>query len=353
MAIIITDDDVRRLLSMRECIEAMRVSFRDLAAGEAVSLPRVRYAVQSPDAGRDYYANVHVGAVPSYGIACVRAGSHLIDKAGYRTERRVMENPEPVNWTVVILYDIATSEPVAFLHESYMSGMRVGATTGVAVDAIARPEASVLGVLGSGRQAQSHYEAIAAVRPIRRVQVHSPNPKHLAAIVDRMRKDGVTVVAAASAREVVRGADIVCCATNTMTPVVLGEWLEPGQMVISIVNSDATATRREVDEAVFARSSDIVINDWASVHANRQIELLEPIEKGLVAEDRIHLLGDIVAGRASVRQTADNIVYYKNNTGLAMQFAAAGAIVYRKLRDEGTNRVIPREWLAAEKYGIG
>jgi len=353
MAIIITDDDVRRLLSMPECIEAMRVSFRDLAAGEAVSLPRVRYAVQSPDPGRDYYANVHVGAVPSYGIACVRAGSHLIDKAGYRAERRVMENPEPVNWTVVILYDIATSEPVAFLHESYMSGMRVGATTGVAVDAIARPDAAVLGLLGSGRQAQSHYEAIAAVRPIRRVQVHSPNPRHLAAIVERIGRDGVTVVAAASAREVVRGADIVCCATNTMSPVVLGAWLEPGQLVISIVNSDATATRREVDEAVFARSGDIVINNWASVHANRQIELLEPIEKGLVAADRVHLLGDIVAGRVSVRQGADNIVYYKNNTGLAMQFAAAGAIVYRKLRDEGTNRVIPREWLAAEKYGIG
>lgn len=88
----------------------------------------------------------------------------------------------------------------------------------------------------------------------------------------------------------------------------------------------------------------------ASVRANRQIELLEPIEKGLVDKADIHTLGEILAGKARVRSTGDNIVYYKNNTGLAMQFAAAGAILYKKLSAEGTNRVIPREWLAGENY---
>ena len=145
MAIIITDDDVRRHLSMAECIEAMRVAFRDYALGTAKTVPRARYRVATPDPNRTYIANVHAGAVPSYGMACVRAGSHCILDDGSRPDRKVLSNPEPVNWTVVILYDLATAEPMAFMHESYLSGLRVGATTGAAVDAIARDDVATLG----------------------------------------------------------------------------------------------------------------------------------------------------------------------------------------------------------------
>ena len=352
MPIVITDDDARRHLSMTECIEAMRIVFGDFAEGRAVSLPRVRYTVESGEPDLRYYANVHVGAAPSFGIACVRAGSHMIDDTAHGGARRSMRNPEPFNWSVVILYDIETSEPVAFLHESHVSGVRVGATSGMAIDAIAREDCAVLGLLGTGRQARAHCEAICTIRPIRRVQVFSPNPTHLGAFVESMGKPGVDIVAMPDARSVVDGADIVCSTTNSTEPVVSGEWLRTGQTVMSIANSDPTVTRREVDAEVFARASDIVIHDWDSVHANNQIELLEPIESGAVDRARVHLLGDIAAGRANVKSTPDNIVYYKSNTGLAMQFAAAGAILYRKLKG-ATNRVIPREWLASERYGIG
>ena len=171
MPLVITDDDARRLLSMDECIDAMRICFRDFAEGKAVSLPRVSYVVDTPNPGKSYYSNVHVGAAPSFGMACVRAGTHLIEKAGYEDNRRRMSNLEPFNWTVVILYDIATSEPVAFMHESYVSGIRVGATAGAAVAEIAREDASILGLFGTGRQAAAHLEAICAVRPIVGVNV--------------------------------------------------------------------------------------------------------------------------------------------------------------------------------------
>ena len=84
MTIIITDDDVKRLLPMADCIEAMRVAFRDFAAGEAVNRPRARYLARHPDPERKYLANVHVGAVPSAGIACVRAGSQIIRPPSFR-----------------------------------------------------------------------------------------------------------------------------------------------------------------------------------------------------------------------------------------------------------------------------
>jgi ornithine cyclodeaminase/alanine dehydrogenase-like protein (mu-crystallin family) len=353
MAIIITDDDVRRHLSMAECIEAMRVCFRDLADGRAVSLPRVRYKVESTSADRSYFANVHVGAVPSFGVACVRAGSHMLLNASGERGRRSKRNPEPFNWTVVILYDLDTAEPIAFLHESQLSGMRVGATSAVAVEEIARDDVTVLGLLGTGRQARAHLEAISAVRPIRRVQVFSPDPAHLSAFVERMRRPDLEIVPVSGERAVVEGADIVCSNTNSLRPVVLGEWLVPGQLVITIGNTDAAGTRSEVDDAVFERASAIVVNHWPSVISDNQVELLGAIEDGRVDRAEIHELGEIVTGRAVVKSTPETIVYYKSNTGLAMQFAAAGAIVQRKVRAEGGSHEIPREWLGSELYQIG
>lgn len=355
MAIVITDEDVRRHLTMRECIDAMRVCYRDLSDGRAVSMPRLRYKVPSGVPDRSYFANVHVGAVPSYGVACVRAGSHLLVDSSFAQGRRSKRNAEPVNWTVIILYDIATAEPIAFLHESELSGMRVAATTAVAMEEIAGPDAAVMGLLGSGRQARSHLRAISTVRPIRVVRVHSPNPEHLAAFVAAARATHpeIRIEPVADARTAIEGADIVCSNTNSLHPVVRGEWLVPGQVVITIGNTDAAGMKTEVDEAVFARASKVVVNHWESVVADRQVELLSAIEDGRVRREDVVELGDLVTGRATVRSTPETIVYYKSNTGLAMQFAAAGAIVARKMAAAGTDRVIPREWLGGDLYQIG
>lgn len=350
MAIIITDDDARKHLSMPECIEAMQVAFRDYANGKAKTLPRVRYRAETPDPNRTYFCNVHVGAVPSYGIACVRAGSNCLLTDGSAPDRKIQRNPEPVNWTVIILYDLATAEPLAFVHESHLSGMRVGATTGAAIAAIARDDVTGLGLFGTGRQARTSLDAICAVRPIKRVRLYSPNEAHCRRFAELKARPGFAIDIVRDPREVVAGADIVCCATNANSPVFEGEWLEPGQMVVSVVNSDVTFKRTEVDETTFARATDIVVNDWASVESNGQTELLDPIEKGLVDRSRIYELGDILAGKTTLRQTADNLVYFKNNTGLGMQFAAAGAVIYNKVKDLHSNKEVPREWLAAEEY---
>jgi alanine dehydrogenase len=352
MPIIITDEDAMRLLSIDEAIEAMRVAFRDLAEGRAVNPPRLRYSSATPDPGRRYFANIHAGAVLSYRTACVRAGSHFTLTDKHAAERQTFDNPDPVNWSVIILYDLANGEPLAFMHETHLSGFRVGATTGLAVAECARPDAEVLGLFGTGNQAYPNCRAICAVRPIRRVKVYSPSREHRETFVARMAKESVEVIAVDDPREVVRGSDIVCCATNSRLPVLKGDWLEPGQMVISIANSDVMGQRHEVDADTFARASDIIINDWEGVVANRQVELLDQIDSGAVRRERVHEIGDIVAGKVAVRQDPDAILYYKNNTGLAIQFAACGAILYRKLMQEGTNRTIPREWFASQKYSI-
>jgi alanine dehydrogenase len=353
MTIIITDEDVRRLLPMRDCIDAMRTAFRDFADGNAVNRPRMRYLAKHPDPDRRYLANVHVGAVPSAGVACVRAGSQIMRPPSAARERRTYENPQAFNWGFVILFSIETAEPLALLHEFHLSGMRVGATTALAVDAIARPDARTLGLFGTGKQARSALEAIALVRPIRRVNVHSPNAEHRAMFARDMSRDGLTVTAVGEPRAAVEGADVVCCATTAMKPVFDGDWLEDGQLVVSIANSDVTNKRSEVDRKTYERATEVIINDWESVIDNNQTELTEPIEAGIISRDSLHELGQLLNGKVRIKQpprgdTRSGIIYYKNNSGLAIQFAAAGGILYRKAMAEGSNKVIPTEWLGSD-----
>ena len=350
MPIVITDEDAERLLSIPAAVEAMRVAFRDLAEGRAINPPRLRYAIGTPDPARLYTTNIHAGAVASYGVACVRAGSAFAPAQA--AAGRKVNVASDVNWSIILLFDLVTGEPLAFMHESYLSGFRVGATSALAVDVAARPDAEVLGLFGTGMQAYPNCRAICSVRPIRRVKVFSPNAEHRAAFVKRMAGEAFETIAVDDPREVVRGAHVVACATNAKTPVLNGEWLEPGQMVVTIANSDVINQRSEVDETTFARAREIIVNDWPSVEANRQVELLEPIAKGLVRREDVHELGDLIAGKAKLASGPSDIVYYKNNTGLAMQFAACGAILHKMLVAEGTNRTIPKDWFASGRYHL-
>jgi ornithine cyclodeaminase/alanine dehydrogenase-like protein (mu-crystallin family) len=353
VTIIITDDDVKRLLPMPDCIEAMRVAFRDFSEGIAVNRPRMRYLARHPDPERKYLANVHVGAVPSAGIAVVRAGSQIIKPPGPGNDRRLYENPQAFNWGIVILYSIETAEPLALLHEFLLSGMRVGATTAAAVDAIARPDAATLGLFGTGKQARCALEAIACVRGLRRVNVYSPSAEHREAFAREMSRGQMEVVAVSDPRAVVVGADVICCATTAMAPVFDGDWLENGQLVVSIANSDVTNKRSEVDRRTYERAGAIVINDWESVIDNDQTELLDPLNEGLIRRDQIHELGDLFIGKVKLSQpprgaAGHEIIYFKNNSGLAIQFAAAGGILYGRAMAEGNNKTIPTEWLGSD-----
>lgn len=350
MTLIITDEDVKRLLPMQDCIEAMRVAFSDLAAGAAINRPRMRYLASHPDPERKYLANVHVGAVPSCGIACVRAGSQVIRPPSAANDRRLYENPRAFNWGIVILYSIETAEPLALMHEFRLSGMRVGATTALAIDQIAQAQAATLGLFGTGKQARCTLEAIQLVRPIRRVKVYSPSAAHRVAFARDMTGDGVEVVAVNDPRNVVAGVDIVCCATTAMKPVFDGNSLEEGQVVVSIANSDVTNKRSEVDRRTYERATTIIVNDWESVIENEQTELLDPIKDGTIRREQVCELGDLIVGNVELPRGGprQGIVYYKNNSGLAIQFAAAGSMIYRKALAEGLERTIPTDWLGSD-----
>jgi alanine dehydrogenase len=192
------------------------------------------------------------------------------------------------------------------------------------------------------------------VRKLSRVNVYSPTKEHREHFAATLEIPGAEIVAVEDPRQVVSGADIVCCATNAMRPVFDGDWLEDGQIVVSIANSDVTNKRSEVDRRTFERSSAVIVNDWESVVENDQTELTDLMEDGTVPKDRVYELGDLLTGKAVVKQPARDaaagtgIIYYKNNSGLAIQFAAAGGLIYQRAIAEGNNKSIPTEWLGSD-----
>lgn len=348
--LLITDDAARQVLNMADCIEAMERAFAEAARGIAVNRPRTRYKVP-PDLDKPgYMANIIPGAVPSSGVAALRYDSTIVQERVVTGKKRIdFPSPKKRSWGFVLLFSLETGEPLALIHDFSLSAIRVGATTGVAHRALARKDARIVGILGSGNEARRNLEAICLVRQIERVKVYSPNREHRERFAAEMTEGlDVEVQAVANAEAVIKNSDIVMCATNSSEPVFDGSWLEEGQLVTTIANTDGVHRRTEADSATMIRSDIIVLNDRETAVKNQQRELLDLVDAGKVAWDKICELGEVLIGKHPGRTSDRQIVYYKSNTGVGIQFAAAGALIYEACKKRGLGRELPSEWFGTD-----
>ncbi|MDP6561268.1 MAG: hypothetical protein QF619_14320, partial [Candidatus Binatia bacterium] len=127
-----------------------------------------------------------------------------------------------------------------------------------------------------------------------------------------------------------------------------GGWLKPGQMVTTIVNSDGVHRRTETDAKTMIDSDLIVLNSKETCLQNQQRELLDLIDEGKVGWEKVCDLGEILAGKRPGRVDDQQVIYYKSNTGVGIQFAAAGAFIYKVCKERGLGRKIPAEWFGAD-----
>ena len=348
--LLITDPEVKKVLKMGECIEAMERAFTEEARGIAVNKPRTRYKVP-PDLDKPgYMANIIPGAVPSSGVAALRYDSTIVQERMFAGTKR-MDFPSPTkrSWGFVLLFSLETAELLALIHDFSMSAIRVGATTGIANRALARKNAKVVGIFGSGNEARTNLEAICAVREIERVKVYSITKEHRDRFAEEMTELlNVEVQPVSGPEAVVKGSDIVMCATNSSQPVFDGNWLEPGQLVTTIANTDGVHRRTEADDTTLLRSDFIVLNNKETAITNQQRELLDLIDQGKFGWDKVCELGQVLAGTRAGRSTDQEIIYYKSNTGVGIQFAATGALIYEACRKQGLGRELPGEWFGAD-----
>lgn len=346
--LIINDDEVKSVLTMANCIEAMETAFAELGKGEAVSHPRQRYKAMLPRSPLSYTANIIAGAVPSYGVAALRYDSIMKDKTpqfGASESRLDIRYPKRRSWGFVLLFSLESGEPLAVIQDFSLSSLRVGATTAIALKRVARSNSKVVGLFGSGNQARRNLEGAKEVLNIGEVRVYSPNPEHRETFArEQSPLLDISIEPAPSAEKVLDNADIVMCATNSALPVFDPNLLEAGQTVTSIVNNQ----HLEINPATFLKSDRVVINQWATIVSVPEQHFLDLIENGNLKRQKIvelpYILEKGMRGRANDRE----LVTYWSNSGMGIQFAAAGQLVYKACVEKGLGREIPTDWFGTD-----
>jgi ornithine cyclodeaminase/alanine dehydrogenase-like protein (mu-crystallin family) len=191
-----------------------------------------------------------------------------------------------------------------------------------------------------------------AVRPLTKIKVYSPTKENREKFAREMSKEtGIEVVPVASAEEAVRGSDIVNAATNTVDPVVEGRWLEPGMHVTSLVGGDGYLPRRELDDEAVMRANLIVVGYKPQIFIDKQAEFYERIERGIVKAEDLHELGDLLNGKCRGRKDDEEITFFKNNTGMGIQFAATARKMYDKAKTKGIGSELPLDLFMTRRGG--
>lgn len=316
MALYLSEDDVKQLLTMEMAMEAVESAHRDLALGMAMDTPRARSRLPQ--------TALHIlhGALPSQGVIGYKA--YTSNRSGNRF--------------LVHLYDSTTGILRAVVAADYLGMMRTGAASGVAARWLARPDASVAGVFGAGWQADGHVRALCAVLPLSKVKVYSRKTEKLLEFCQRLSEQtGVAVVPAESAEEAVRGSAVIGTVTTAADPLFDADWVELGAH-INAAGSNALI-RRELSEATVRRCDRVVVDSVPTALAESG-DLFPLLEKGRLHERELVELGDIMVGRRTGRDSDEQITLFESQ-GMAIQDLAVALRVVMRAEAEGSGQSLP------------
>jgi ornithine cyclodeaminase len=318
---------VEALLDVDSLIDALAPAMADLSAGRA-SVPD-RVAALVPE--HDGFLAAMPGFLPAPGVLMTKLVSLFPHNDGVRL---------PTHQALIMAFDPDTGEPAALLDGTAITTARTGACSALSVRLLAREDATVLAVLGTGVQARSHARAICRVRPIRQIRIAGRDRAKAAALAEELSAvlEG-DVRAVSSYAEALDGADIAAATTHAVEPVIRRSWLTPGVHITSVGYNPAG---REIDDATVAEAL-VCVESRQAVLAPLPAgsnDLLLPIRDGLITADHVHAeLGELIAGSRPGRTTPDQITLYKS-VGVAAQDAAATALVLASAREQSIGEEI-------------
>ncbi|MGG7569576.1 ornithine cyclodeaminase family protein [Streptomyces sirii] len=312
---------VEALLDVDTLIDGLVSAMTDLSAGRASSPDRVAALVPE----RDGFLAAMPGSVPSAGVLMGKLVSVFPHNAG---------TPLPTHQALIVVFDPDTGEPVALLDGTAITAARTAACSALSARLLAREDASVLAVLGTGAQARSHAEAMCRVRPIRHIRVAGRNETKAAALAEELTAAlRIPVEAEPTYAQALDGADIAAATTHATDPVIRRTWLTPGVHVTSVGFNPAG---REIDDATIAEALVCVETRQAALapFPAGSSDLLNPIRDGVITEAHVHAeLGELLNGSKPGRSSHDQITLYKS-VGVAAQDAAAAALVVAAAREQ-------------------
>jgi len=316
MTLLITEEDTTALLDANGAIPVIEEMFRMMGEGKALNAQRLELEVP------DGYLLFRAGAL----IANRRLGFKLLTNLG--SGPVLMQN---------FLYDTATGELLAIVQSRAISGFRTSAATAVAAKHLSSPDASTVGMYGTGRQAAAQLAAVCAVRPIKRARVYSRNADRRESFCrDVAERLGITVDPMESAERVPENADIVLTMTNSETPVLRGDWLTKPCLVIGAGANEWY--ERELDEKVITKASLIVVDEKEEAKRFGG-DLLWPIDHGLLRWDRVVELGEVVAGQVTVPDWNSGVILFES-LGIGLEDVAIANAAYELALANGAGRKI-------------
>ena len=316
MALFLSENEVKQLLTVKMAMEAVELAHRELSATRAQDTPRARTRLPQ--------TTLHIlqGALPGIGVFGYKA--YTSNRSGNRF--------------LVYLFDAASGEMSAVVEANYLGMIRTGAASGVAAKWLARPDARIAGVFGSGWQAEGHVRAICAALPLEKVKVCARNPERLADFCQRMSEaTGAAVVPCESPEETVRGSDLIGTVTTASKPLFDADWLEAGAH-INAAGSNALI-RQELSEAAIRRCGLITVDSVPAALAESG-DLLPLLEKGRLHPRQLVELGDVIVGHHAGRADAAAISLFESQ-GLAIQDLAVAAKVVSLARAQGLGKELP------------
>jgi len=344
--LILSNEDIAGVLTMDVCMEALEDAYKEQAAGRAVN--QLRYDTnmplpERPEREARYEFKTMAGIIPKFGVAALRMSStlnHRPIRYGVERAERLYLAPGEGTVGLIQLYSTETGEPLAFMPDGVIQGMRVGATFGLAAKYLARKDSAVMGLLGSGWQARFQVAATQVARKLSLIKVYSPNPEHREHFAHEVGEEcRVRIQAVESIEEAARDVDILVAATNARAPLITADMVKKGIHISAVQN--------EISDEALAKAHLLVShteqNYWiynggkgqygeAAVHGSQKLQY-----------GKMPLLDDVIAGKVAGRTKDDEITMFRGH-GLGLQFAAVGVKAYELAKAKGLGHEIPTEW---------
>ena len=312
---ILSSDDVRKALPMKEAISGMKRAFSRLSSGQVEMPLRSRVPVTDQDG----VLLTMPAALPEDGELAVK----LVTVFGKNPGRGF-----PLIHAAVIALDINNGRIKALMDGEVLTTVRTGAAVGAATDILALEDASTVGIIGSSKLAQSQLEAVCTVRSIEQVRVFSPNPEHAQKCAEEMSGKGPVpdnVRAVPSSKKAINNADIVCTATTSTTPVIAFENLKKGVHINAV--GAFKPEMQEIDAETIVNAL-VVVDSRESVLAEAG-DIVIPINQGLITQDHVYAeIGELNNKTKTGRTSSEEITLFKS-CGVAVQDTVSAGIVLK------------------------
>ena len=362
MTLILSNAEIAEIVNMDDCISALEEAFIGLAQGRGAFRRRSDICTPTNYAGGGMYVLKSMdGVIPELGVGAIRINSDIVtfpEINGSQRKVKVPAAPDQRYTGLILLFSTTTGEPLAIFPDGVIQPMRVGATSALGAKCLARENSKIVAILGSGGQARSQVRAIVCVHPVKEIRCYSPRKENRDLFAKEMSPVvGIAIKPTETAEAAVSGADIVLGATNSMAPVFKPEWIEKGMHLSAIqpnelgsevmCKADVAATLMEDCDPIYIKSHGLHVPD------EPKGELSNPAEE--VGCERLVTLPELLLDRKNGRNSSrgrtssDQVTCFLNPMGIGPQFAAVGAVVYRRAMEQARGNNLPTEWFTEKE----